>query len=49
MILDPKGKQLAFETEKEAILEATLDPEPMNAYREKFPIWKDADVFELYM
>ncbi|MEL6251859.1 MAG: amidohydrolase [Bacteroidota bacterium] len=49
MILDPKGKRLAFETEKEAILEATLDPEPMNAYREKFPIWKDADVFELYM
>ena len=49
MILDPKGKRLAFETEKEAILEASLDPEPMNAYREKFPIWKDADVFELYM
>lgn len=49
MILDAKGQRLAFETGKEAILEAELDPAPMNAYREKFPMWKDADVFELYM
>ena len=49
MILDPRGNILAHNEGEETILEATLDPAPMLEYREKFPAWRDADVFELYV
>ena len=49
MIIDPRGNFLAYNEGEEIILEATLDPAPMLEYREKFPAWRDADVFELYV
>jgi predicted amidohydrolase len=39
-ILGPQGEQLAFSTE-EAVLEALLEAEPMEAWRSKFPAWRD--------
>lgn len=47
LILDPLAKVLAREVDKEALLTATLDPEVLTEWREKFPIWKDSDDFDL--
>ena len=46
-ILDPLGDPLAHHVGDETILYAELDYEQMATYREKFPIWKDADEFSL--
>ncbi|MEM7368528.1 MAG: amidohydrolase [Bacteroidota bacterium] len=48
MILDYMGEDLAYNVGDETVLQAELDPGPLNKWRSKFPIWKDADVFELY-
>lgn len=48
MILDYMGDNLAYHEGTEKMLTAQLDPQPMQEWRTKFPIWKDADVFELY-
>lgn len=47
LICDYVGQDLAYEVGKEAILTARLDPDEMLAWREKFPIWKDADAFTI--
>ncbi|MEO0470507.1 MAG: amidohydrolase [Bacteroidota bacterium] len=47
-ILDYMGDPLAGPSEKEEILYASLDPEPLERYRTKFPVWRDADQFDLY-
>ena len=47
VILDPLGDPLAHNVGEETILFAELDYEKMSTYREKFPIWKDADEFSL--
>ncbi|MEO0896602.1 MAG: amidohydrolase [Bacteroidota bacterium] len=46
-IIDPKGQVLQHLVHQEGILRQVLDPEMMTTYREKFPAWKDADVFDL--
>ncbi|GGZ29143.1 hydrolase [Echinicola pacifica] len=44
---DFKGNTLAFCAEKEEILLIELDAKELNAYREKFPAWMDADDFSI--
>lgn len=46
-ILDHLGNPLAQHYNEEIILEATLDPQPQKRFREKFPVWKDADQFRI--
>jgi predicted amidohydrolase len=47
VILDHMGNVLAQNYGDEVLLEATLDPGPQKQFREKFPVWKDADEFEV--
>ncbi|MBN1533200.1 MAG: amidohydrolase [Spirochaetes bacterium] len=42
-ILDPKGETMTDAAGGETILEAVLSSETLARYREKFPVWKDAD------
>lgn len=47
-IIDPKGNTLcSVESGKEGIAVATIEKAPMLKLRKKFPVWKDADAFEL--
>lgn len=49
MVLSPKGTPLAAVPDgHEAIATAALDLEELQKFREKFPVWKDADRFSLY-
>ncbi|OSM99738.1 carbon-nitrogen hydrolase [Lonsdalea populi] len=48
VILDPLGQTLAIAPENEpARLDAELSLEALQAYREAFPAWRDADTFTL--
>lgn len=50
VIIDHKGSVLSCAEEgKEQIIKAELDLEAMQKYRKKFPVWKDADQFDLYV
>lgn len=44
---DFKGNCLASGGEKEGIVKVNLDKTALDAYREKFPAWKDADRFSM--
>lgn len=47
-LIDYKGRYVVEPAEdREAILSGTLDKEALDAFREKFPVWKDADDFRL--
>ena len=47
-ILNARGRALAeAQTEGEEVLVATLDYAPLADLRRKFPVWEDADTFEL--
>lgn len=48
-IISPKGEELAWERETATVLQATLDPELLHTYRQKYPFWKDGDLFELIL
>ncbi len=43
-----KGETLAFSHDKEEILYVELNHQELQAFRSKFPAWKDADGFRLY-
>lgn len=48
VVLDPRGKELALAEEAEpCILRATLESEPLETLRAKFPVWQDADDYQL--
>jgi len=48
MVIDFKGKVMAEAAEnEEQLLYAGLSLDKLNAFREKFPAWKDADDFEI--
>ncbi len=48
VLLDYNAKPIiAFNENDSAVKTAELDIEPLNNYREKFPVWKDADKFEI--
>ena len=46
-VIDFMGKVLTTATDQPAMLTATLRKEPLQQYREKFPVWQDADDFSL--
>ena len=43
MIVDPQGKVLFDARDREVIHTLALDAAPQEAYRQKFPAWRDAD------
>jgi len=47
VILDALGKPLAAAEEQVQLVEASIEPEPLERYRKKFPTWKDADGFQI--
>lgn len=47
LAIDFKGKDITICTEKEGLLYASLSYDRLEAFREKFPAWSDADSFEL--
>ena len=47
MVIDALGNILYHKTAEEAIHTLTLQKEPLQEIREKFPFWKDADHFKL--
>jgi predicted amidohydrolase len=47
-IIDPKGKEIAaLDTPAEGLICAAISLTEQNRFREKFPVWKDADEFEI--
>ena len=46
-VLDPLGEPMLECGAQEQIVSVTLDPEPLLAFRERFPAWMDADAFRL--
>ncbi|GAB4403116.1 MAG: amidohydrolase [Bacteroidia bacterium] len=49
LVVDPRGEVLARGDDSEMLMQVVLDPAPMLQYREDFPVWMDADTFELYL
>ncbi|MER3498049.1 MAG: amidohydrolase [Chitinophagaceae bacterium] len=47
MVVDPLGEILYHKKEAEDIFTVTLKKQQLNAVREKFPFWKDADRFKI--
>jgi omega-amidase len=47
MIIDPLGRPLSVAQRQETMLLAQLDRAQLAQYREKFPVWMDADQFSL--
>ena len=47
MVVDPLGEVLYTKKEEEDIFTITLDKSQLDAVREKFPFWKDADHFKI--
>jgi len=44
MVIDPKGKVIAERTpSSEGLIQAVISLDELNAFREKFPVWKDWD------
>lgn len=46
-VYDPLGRELWRRTNAEAVASITLSHELLQTYRRDFPVWKDADRFEL--
>ena len=48
VLFSPKGKKMADAADhEEVILTCTLSASEQESFRMKFPVWKDADEFEL--
>ncbi len=48
VLLDYNAKPIiAFNENESAVKTTEINIEPLNSYREKFPVWKDADKFEI--
>ena len=46
-VADYMGKVLVTATDQPALLTAVLEKEGLDRYREKFPVWRDADAFSI--
>jgi len=46
-IIDHMGKVLTSQYDTEGVLEAIIDKAPQDRFRGKFPVWKDADEFQV--
>ncbi|MEZ4827330.1 MAG: amidohydrolase [Bacteroidia bacterium] len=49
MIVDPHGEVLAFNKGEETLVTAELHRNVLLDWRKEFPVWLDADEFDLYM
>ncbi len=47
MVIDPLGEVLYHKKDEEDVFTITLDKTHLDAVREKFPFWKDADRFKI--
>lgn len=48
VVFSPKGEILSFTSKKSPkIIYANIDLDALNLFRKKFPVWKDADEFEI--
>lgn len=47
MVVDFRGKELSCRKENSTILSTCLNGEKLTSFREKFPVWKDIDSFEI--
>jgi predicted amidohydrolase len=47
MIIDPLGEILYGKESEEDVFTYTFEKEALNAVREKFPFWQDADLFHI--
>ncbi|MES2331644.1 MAG: amidohydrolase [Bacteroidota bacterium] len=47
MVIDPLGAVLYHKEEEEDVHTITIEKEPLDQIREKFPFWKDADNFKI--
>ncbi len=47
LVVDPSGNILADLEDKDTVRSVTLSRKKLNDYRQKFPSWKDADVFHI--
>ena len=47
VVYDFKGKTMATAESDEKIIVAEFDKEALEKFRKKFPVWKDADAFEI--
>jgi predicted amidohydrolase len=48
VILDPKGKQIAaLDSPSSGIIHAAISLEELSRFRDKFPVWRDGDQFNL--
>jgi predicted amidohydrolase len=47
MVIDPLGEVLYHKKDEEDIFTIALDKDHLNAVREKFPFWRDADEFKI--
>jgi predicted amidohydrolase len=47
MVIDYKGEPILKASNQASILTATIEKEKLTAFRTKFPVWKDADSFEI--
>lgn len=46
-IIDPKGKIIGLTQNKEDIITVNISKDELIKFRDKFPVWKDADEFKL--
>lgn len=46
-VIDPMGSLMGKMDKQAGVLSSTLDLDKLRDYREKFPVWKDADRFKL--
>jgi len=47
MVINPKGEIILHLKDQEQAKQVTIDLEEVKAWREAFPVWKDADGFSI--
>jgi predicted amidohydrolase len=47
MLIDPLGEVLYHQEHEEAVFTLSLQKEMLDEIRQKFPFWKDADLFNI--
>ena len=49
MVVDPLGEILYHKEDKEDVFTITLEKEILGEIRNKFPFWRDADLFDIIL
>jgi len=48
MVVDAKGNIISSADDKEGVFYANIDLNSLNDFKKRFPVWKDADSFDLF-